>query len=454
MPIDVAEPSASESVETSSGSARRRRPQLSLAALVWAALALAPGCVLAPGDELGVVVQDLNANSRAAFDYFLARGLTPVQAAGIVGNLMQESNCDPAAVQPGGPGRGIAQWSVGGRWDHDAGDNATAYASSHGASVWSLTLQLDFIWFELTSFSGYGLAALRAATTVSAATIAFQNRFEGCGTCVETQRLAYANQALAAYATDAASTWGASFVSQSFPYASAGAVTITAGRTASVSITMRNSGTHAWDSRTCIGTTVPRDRTSPFAGPEWPGPNRRACVPAGTTVASGANHTFTWTMHAPATAGRYDEHWGMLEEGTAWFSDSGQGGPPDTDLEGIFTVVAAPPPVDAGTPDAGTRDAGADVVSTVDVPVIDDAGNTDDAPAPTTDAAPARDAAADAADASAGHEGGMTGAAVDGGCGCRVAGPNTADGAGARAWIFAVGLVAARRRRFGTGVGK
>ena len=144
----------------------------------------------------------LTANDKTAFDYFLAKGLTPVQAAGIVGNLDQESNMDPGAVEPGGPGRGIAQWSVGGRWNSDAGDNAVAYATSHGKSVNSLGLQLDFIWFELTSFSGYGLAALKKATTTTAATLAFMTDFEACGTCLSSKRITYAQAALTAYGND------------------------------------------------------------------------------------------------------------------------------------------------------------------------------------------------------------------------------------------------------------
>ena len=125
----------------------------------------------------------LFANDQAAYDYFVGKGLAPFQAAGIVGNLDQESGVDPSAVQSGGPGRGIAQWSVGGRWDTDSGDNATAYAAQQGQSVWSLQLQLDFIWYELTTFSGYGLAALQATTNVTDATVTFETDFEGCGQC-------------------------------------------------------------------------------------------------------------------------------------------------------------------------------------------------------------------------------------------------------------------------------
>ncbi|MBL8929149.1 MAG: hypothetical protein JNL54_03385 [Kineosporiaceae bacterium] len=41
----------------------------------------------------------------------------PGAATGVVGNLEVESGVNPRSVEPGGPGRGIAQWSVGGRWD-------------------------------------------------------------------------------------------------------------------------------------------------------------------------------------------------------------------------------------------------------------------------------------------------------------------------------------------------
>ena len=135
------------------------------------------------GEPYGQSESALNTNDKAAFDYFVGKGLTNFQAAGIVGNLDQESGVNPNAVQPGGPGRGIAQWSVGGRWDTDANDNAQWYASKQGESVSSLQLQLDFIWYELTTFSGYGLSTLKQTTNVTDATVVFETDFEGCGTC-------------------------------------------------------------------------------------------------------------------------------------------------------------------------------------------------------------------------------------------------------------------------------
>ena len=64
-------------------------------------------------------------------------------------------------------------------------------------------------------------------------------------------------------------------------------------------------------------------------------------------------------------ARHYDEFFGVVEEGVAWFSDPGQGGPPDNDLEVKIPWSCAN---DGGVaPDAGTPNSDAG-------PVGDDAG--------------------------------------------------------------------------------
>jgi len=144
--------------------------------------------------------QALTSNEKTAYQFFIGKGLTHAQAAGVVGNLIQESSVLPNAVQyGGGPGRGIAQWSVGGRWNNDYHDNVVWYAGTHGGSPWSLQTQLDFIWYELQTFSRYGLARLRAAGNLTDAVVAFQDDFEACGTCAQSTRIKYAQQVLAAY---------------------------------------------------------------------------------------------------------------------------------------------------------------------------------------------------------------------------------------------------------------
>lgn len=142
----------------------------------------------------------LTSNQKTAYNFFISKGLQPYQAAGIVGNLMQESSVSPTSYQyGGGPGRGIAQWSAGGRWDSTPNDNMTWYANSRGLDRWSLGAQLDFIWYELTTFGKYGLGDLENASGVNSATIVFQDQFEICGSCAQGQRLAYAQQVYAEY---------------------------------------------------------------------------------------------------------------------------------------------------------------------------------------------------------------------------------------------------------------
>ena len=141
-------------------------------------------------------------NQLTTFNFFVGIGYTKRQAAGVVGNLMQESgtSINPNAQQSGGAGRGIAQWSVGGRWDTYANDNVVWYANKLGMSPYSLTLQLKFIQYELNTFSGYGKAPLVASTTIDTAVVVFQDYFERCGTCNTAARKTYAHQVYDTYA--------------------------------------------------------------------------------------------------------------------------------------------------------------------------------------------------------------------------------------------------------------
>ena len=87
-----------------------------------------------------------NNNARYAYNYLMQRyGLQPHQAAGVVGNLMQESgrNLNTSARNPG-DGRdgsdsiGIAQWNSGrARGLHQ-------FARDRGVDVGNLDLQLDY----------------------------------------------------------------------------------------------------------------------------------------------------------------------------------------------------------------------------------------------------------------------------------------------------------------------
>ncbi len=365
------------------------------------------------------------ANDKPAYDFFVGKGLTSFQAAGIVGNLDQESGVNPASVQfGGGPGRGIAQWSVGGRWDTSANDNVLSYANTKGESSGSLNLQLEFIWYELTTF-GYGYSQLKATTNVTDATVAFMDKYEICGTCDQTQRVADAKSVLSAYGV--VPSYAATFVSQSWPYASMPALTVKCGQSVVAKLVLKNAGGKSWDGSTRLGTTMPRDRASIFSGSDWLAPDRAATSGA---VAPNADGTFTFSFHGPTGAacvpGTYHEFFGVVQEGAAWFSDSGQGGPPDNQLEALIDLVpgaAAPADLGEGKPadDAGTMPGGSDGGST---PAADDGGTTP-----------------------GGSDGGSTnGSGAQGGC--SVAGPTSSDGPVlVFVLMLACALLVARARR-------
>ncbi|HEX8795574.1 MAG TPA: phage tail tip lysozyme [Polyangiaceae bacterium] len=182
---------------------QRALRSLVLAPCLLASMAVATaGCSAASGsgEDVGSTSADVSSSEHTAYSFFVGKGLKGFQAAGIVGNLQQESDVDPTAIEyGGGQGRGIAQWSTGGRWNADHDDNMVWYASVHGLNEWSLTPQLEFIWYELEHDASYGLAELRASGNVTDATLVFQDRFEGCGTCDQSNRIAYAKAVLSAY---------------------------------------------------------------------------------------------------------------------------------------------------------------------------------------------------------------------------------------------------------------
>jgi lysozyme len=206
-------------------------------------------------------------------------------------------------------------------------------------------------------------------------------------------------------------TWAAEIVTQSHP------ATMKTGEIATATLELKNVGSATWNTSTGIGTTVARDRTSPFEATDWSKPNRPDTVTG--TVAPGATYKFSFKLQAPTTPGKYTEHFGVVQDGKAWFSDPGQGGPKDDAITWTIDVQAGSAAGDGGNLDTGTIDF--------------DAGGGD--------AGAGKDSAVDlvAADASSG------------GCGCRVAsgasGENNGSTVGLGALALALALAGRRRPR-------
>lgn len=104
----------------------------------------------------------------ATLIYFQQKGLTANQAAGIVGNLKQESSLNPSAA-----GGFLAQW-LGARL---RGLEAFA-AGKHVNVAGNTQVQLDYIWQELNSSEKGTLTALRKTKTPQEAARVFSQGFE------------------------------------------------------------------------------------------------------------------------------------------------------------------------------------------------------------------------------------------------------------------------------------
>lgn len=141
-----------------------------------------------------------NDNVEKAFRYFTGKGLSAEQSAAIIGSLQQESGVNPQSHQNGGgPGRGIAQWSVGERWIP-----LLAFAKSQNRSEWDLGLQLDFMWHEFHGSEKSAFEKFMQETTLVNMTTTFTRLYERAGDAQHTKRLGYAQQVLKLYGGSAA----------------------------------------------------------------------------------------------------------------------------------------------------------------------------------------------------------------------------------------------------------
>lgn len=133
----------------------------------------------------------------------------------------------------------------------------------------------------------------------------------------------------------------ATFVSQSFPYASQPPVVLEEGRTEEGFIELRNDGRATWKKGVVKLATAPRDTESPFRADDWLSGGRISTVTA--DVPPGGTFKFPLSLKGNEVGPAKSQFFGVVAEGITWFSDPGQGGPPDDLLEVRVEVVPAPP---------------------------------------------------------------------------------------------------------------
>lgn len=114
---------------------------------------------------------DATNRMQQAVAHLKARGLTDIQAAGIVGNLMQESSLNPLARNRGDGTDGSDSIGIG-QWNGDRARALQAFAAKNGTSPDDIATQLDFLVEELKTTEGGAYQRLLAASTVDEATAA------------------------------------------------------------------------------------------------------------------------------------------------------------------------------------------------------------------------------------------------------------------------------------------
>ena len=129
-------------------------------------------------------------NAAKVWNMLMAEGFGAAAAAGVIGNLQQESGVNPNSNQHGGgPGRGIMQWTVNERWASLQG-----WAKKRGLKARDLDTQVQFMLKEMKDYGVLG--KMRGMNDVEKATLYFENTMERAGVPNMSSRYKFAREAL------------------------------------------------------------------------------------------------------------------------------------------------------------------------------------------------------------------------------------------------------------------
>jgi len=131
---------------------------------------------------------DLKLRANYANNFFIDKGYTPVQAAGIVGNLIQESNLNPTVTNSIGA-FGIAQWFK------DRKINFKTWAEQNQLNPYDMDTQLSYVDHELSTSHAAVAKQLAGANSIEEATMIVRKKYEipGEKEANDRRRLGYAN---------------------------------------------------------------------------------------------------------------------------------------------------------------------------------------------------------------------------------------------------------------------
>lgn len=131
---------------------------------------------------------NIKGSAEEAMNFFMSRGWTKEQAAGIVGNLIQESNLNPTAVNTKENAQGLAQWTpVGGRQQMIAKHLGKPIVEA------SFREQLDAIDWELKNKETKAGSLLKQSKTASEAAFVVDKFYERSRGTELRDRIKYSN---------------------------------------------------------------------------------------------------------------------------------------------------------------------------------------------------------------------------------------------------------------------
>jgi len=120
-------------------------------------------------------------NETITWNFLISNGFSRNQTAGIMGNIMQEHGFNTS-------GDGLVQWT---------GSRKSALLSR--PNPYNIYTQLDYLMYELNgSYSGVR-DAIKASGSLEESVRIFQNRFERCSVCRESERIKSARNILASH---------------------------------------------------------------------------------------------------------------------------------------------------------------------------------------------------------------------------------------------------------------
>lgn len=168
------------------------------------------GQACAPGNLTG------SANEEKIFNFFLAKGLSPPQTAGVVGNIMHESSGDPENIEntQGGRSRnpaeadpggwGLIQWTPGSKI-LEAAERAGLTGPSW--PIYELYTQLELIWKHMhnnppITKGDFDINYFKTITDYKVATEYFEDKIEGAAIVNLENRQALAFKALQNYGSN------------------------------------------------------------------------------------------------------------------------------------------------------------------------------------------------------------------------------------------------------------